>query len=118
MRREDGEIYYQALAQARLNLKLGINSETRYWAHRALAICPNCEDPWLLLAAVGSPRASLDYLEEALRIHPESRRAQQGILWARNRLIQSASPNSSQHLFSRGQEHQPGLQTLRLYSPK
>ncbi len=95
MRREDGEIYYQALAQARLNLKLGINSEARYWAHRALAICPHCEDPWLLLAAVGSPRASLDYLEEALRIHPESRRAQQGILWARNRLIQSASPTQA-----------------------
>lgn len=95
MRREDGEFYYQALAQARLNLKLGISSETRYWAHRALAICPECEDPWLLLAAVGSPRASLDYLEEALRIHPGSRRAQQGIIWARNRLVQSASPTQS-----------------------
>ena len=43
------------------------------------------EDPWLILAAVAKPRASIAYLEKALEINPDSPRALAGLQWARQR---------------------------------
>lgn len=54
----------------------------RRWAELALSIAPDQEEPWLYLAAVASPRASLYYLHRALEINPDSLRARQGIRWA------------------------------------
>jgi lipoprotein-anchoring transpeptidase ErfK/SrfK len=44
------------------------------------------EDPWLILAAVASPKASLQYIQRALKINPESARARRGMQWAMERL--------------------------------
>jgi hypothetical protein len=52
----------------------------------AAALCPDLEEPWLILAAVSSPRASVVYLEQALRINPKSERARMGMHWAVERL--------------------------------
>ena len=42
--------------------------------------------PWLLLAAVASPQASLGYLKRALQVNPNSPRARKGMEWAMKRL--------------------------------
>jgi len=44
------------------------------------------EDPWLILAAVASPRASVEYIRTALKINPNSPRARKGMEWAMQRL--------------------------------
>jgi len=60
------------------------------------ALCPELEEPWLILAAVGSPRASVAYLEKALRINPHSERARKGMQWAVGRLQkESEQPKSA-----------------------
>ena len=43
------------------------------------------EEPWLVLAAVASPKASINYLQEALQINPNSERAHKGMRWALSR---------------------------------
>jgi hypothetical protein len=47
---------------------------------------PNFEDPWLILATLSSPRASVAYLQRALEINPRSERAIKGMQWALDRL--------------------------------
>ena len=65
----------QALKQANEALQRGDKHAARYWAQVTAALVPGMEDPWLILAAVASPRASLAYLERALEINPNSQRA-------------------------------------------
>ncbi len=80
---------YQALENARQAVQRGDRQSARRWAERAVSLDPNQEEAWLILAAVGSPRASVAYLERALRINPASERARQGLVWARQRLGQA-----------------------------
>jgi lipoprotein-anchoring transpeptidase ErfK/SrfK len=49
-------------------------------------LAPQLEDPWLILAAVASPRASMSYIKRALQINPDSPRARKGMQWALKRL--------------------------------
>jgi lipoprotein-anchoring transpeptidase ErfK/SrfK len=76
----------KALENARISYHQGNHSETRYWARIAANINPNIEEPWLWLAAVSSPRASLAYLQKALSINPDSKRARLGMHWAIKRV--------------------------------
>lgn len=76
----------KALENARIAYYQGDHSKTRYWARVAANINPNIEEPWLWLAAVSSPRASIAYLEKALTINPRSKRAHEGMHWAIKRL--------------------------------
>ena len=82
----DSESGQQALLNARRAVQQGDRQTARRWAETAAAFCPDLEEPWLILAAVGSPRASVAYLERALRINPDSQRARQGMHWAASRL--------------------------------
>jgi len=75
----------QALKQAYAALQNGDRHAARYWAQITVAQIPNMEDPWLILAAVARPRASLAYLRRALEINPNSPRALAGLEWARQR---------------------------------
>ncbi len=86
----DPESAQQALLNARRAVQQGDRQAARRWAERSAALCPNLEEPWLILAAVGSPRASVAYLERALRINPHSERARKGMHWAVNRLRKEA----------------------------
>jgi hypothetical protein len=79
-----------AVEKARAALREGKRGEARQWAERAAALAPQMEDPWLVLAAVASPRASVEYIGKALTINPNSPRAQQGMQWAKGRLQESA----------------------------
>lgn len=86
-----------ALQQARQALNLGKRTEARRLAMEAARLDPQLEDAWLILAALGSPEASLRYLQRALEINPSSERAQRGMAWALKRQresSQSAQPTA------------------------
>jgi hypothetical protein len=84
--RTDPESAQQALLNARQAIQKGDRQAARRWAENAASLSPDLEEPWLILAAVGSPRASVVYLERALRINPNSERARKGMHWAAERL--------------------------------
>jgi lipoprotein-anchoring transpeptidase ErfK/SrfK len=81
----------QAIRNAMLALQRGDKASARQWAERAASLAPDLEQPWLILGAAASPRASIAYLEKALTINPDSVPAQQGLIWARKRLAQTSS---------------------------
>ena len=87
----------EALRQAYQALRQGDRRAARRWAERAAALAPEREDPWLILAALAAPEASLKYLQRALAINPGSRRARQGMHWAARRLRQTAPPAPLPH---------------------
>ncbi len=76
----------QALLNAQQAVRQGDRQTARRCAEIAASLSPDLEEPWLILAAVGSPRASVEYLEQALRINPQSERARLGMHWAVDRL--------------------------------
>ena len=76
----------KALKNAREALRDGNRSVARRWAEHAAKLAPQLEDPWLILAAVANPRASVAFIERALQINPDSPRARKGMQWALQRL--------------------------------
>jgi len=78
----------QAIQNAELELQRGHRQAARRWAEFAAAAAPELEAPWLILAALASPRASVAYLKHALTVNPQSGRARQGMRWAVQRLRQ------------------------------
>ena len=90
-----------AVQKAREALRDNNRTEARHWAEKAAALAPQMEDPWLILATVASPRASLEYVQRALKIEPDSPRARKALQWAMQRLNQTgglppAAPTSSE----------------------
>ncbi|MEN6409151.1 MAG: L,D-transpeptidase [Anaerolineaceae bacterium] len=75
-----------ASQQATLALRQGRRADARRWAQQAAALAPDQEEPWLMLAALASPRASVEYLQRALQINPASAAARKGMHWAAERL--------------------------------
>lgn len=102
----DSESGTKALLNARRAVQQGDRQAARRWAEIAAAVCPDLEEPWLILAAVGSPRASVAYLERALRINPQSERARQGMHWAAGRLRKETTKHkgASSHSEKRGRD--------------
>ena len=88
------EDFRKILLNAQHALQLGDRLAARRWAEMAVELGPDSEEAWLTLAAVASPRASINYLEQALKINPQSQRAQKGMHWAKERLLgeQPTSP--------------------------
>jgi lipoprotein-anchoring transpeptidase ErfK/SrfK len=78
----------QAIQNAKMELQRGYRQAARRWAEFAAAAAPELEEPWLILAALASPRASVAYLKRALQVNPQSGRARQGMRWAIQRLRQ------------------------------
>lgn len=76
----------QALVNAQLALKEGRHIEARAWASSAARLDPGLEAPWLILASLASPRASVEYLQRALQVNPGSQEAIRGLEWALSRL--------------------------------
>jgi lipoprotein-anchoring transpeptidase ErfK/SrfK len=77
---------FLALSRARDAYNCGESLEARRYASDAIQIDPNLEEAWLILAALGTPQASVAYLTMALRINPHNIKAQQELVWAYNRL--------------------------------
>ena len=78
--------YQEALQKARQAFRQGDHLSARYWAQQAAHLAPDQEEPWLWLAYVATPRASIDYVQRAMRINPDSPRARQAMHWAVKRL--------------------------------
>jgi lipoprotein-anchoring transpeptidase ErfK/SrfK len=81
------EDFHKILLNAQQSLRLGDRLAARHWAEIAVELDPNSEEAWLTMAAVASPRASINYLEQALKINPQSQQAQKGMQWAKARLL-------------------------------
>jgi peptide/nickel transport system permease protein len=94
--------FLQAIQNAQDALQHKDLRSTRYWAQLAVTLAPEREEPWLLLAAVADPRASLGYINQALKINPESERALNGRLWAQKRIEATRQKAATApHRFSR-----------------
>ena len=78
-----------AIEQARESLQLGDRSSARRYAEHAATLTPQSEEPWLILAALSSPRSSVAYFQKALDLNPNSSRALKGMEWAMRRLEES-----------------------------
>ena len=89
----------KALQNARDALRSGDRSTARRWAEQAAKLAPHLEDPWLILAAVASPRASVSFIQRALQINPDSPRARKGMQWALKRL-QEVPPGNGRKVLS------------------
>ncbi len=81
-----------AIYYAQLALKQGDRKAAQEWAVMALQVNPNQEEAWLILAAVSAPDDSIHYLQEALKINPDSSRARQGMQWALARKAAASPP--------------------------
>ena len=84
-----------ALLNARQAMQRGDRPAARAWARQAVTLAPEIEDPWLFLAALASPQASVAYVERALKINPDSQAARRGMDWAVERLNRLPAPQSS-----------------------
>lgn len=82
----------EAIQQACQALQRGEKRAVRHWAELALAQDSGREEAWLLLAAVSTPRASVEFLHRALQVNPNSERAKKGLGWALNRLREAPAP--------------------------
>ena len=78
----------ELIQKASQALGRGDKRAARTWAQLAVARAPQNEEPWLILAAVSSPQASLEYLKQALLVNPGSERAMRGLRWAQTRLAE------------------------------
>ena len=76
----------QAIQNAQSALQRKDKLSARHWAEMAASLAPEREEPWLLLAAVANPQASVGYLKQALKINPDSSRAKAGMDWALKRI--------------------------------
>lgn len=87
----------RAIREAYHALRQGDRRTARQWAEQAAALAPGLEEPWLLLGALSSPRASLAHMRRALAINPSSPRARQGIHWAVQRLREEPGSMPAPH---------------------
>ena len=84
--------YHFAIQQARQALKQSKRLAARRWAEQAASLDPEKEEPWLIIAALANPRASLEYLKHALEINPNSQHARKGMHWAVQRYRSEVLP--------------------------
>jgi lipoprotein-anchoring transpeptidase ErfK/SrfK len=97
-----------AIQNAQFALQKKQNLEARCLAMEAAELDPNFEDPWLILATLSSPQASVAYLQRALEINPHSERAAKGMQWALERLskVRDREESLGHKMTSSGQPNQ------------
>ena len=66
-------------------LKKDVNGALKY-AKTAVKLNPKLEEAWLILASVSNPKDSVEFLNRALEINPDSQKARKGMRWAASRL--------------------------------
>ena len=86
MNREMSEAVRLALIKAAEAMQQQNKTGAFEWASKAARLAPDIEEPWLIMAAVSHPQASLYYLDQALKINPQSQKAMKGVVWAQKRL--------------------------------
>jgi len=101
----------QALIQATSALQRGNKHAARRWAQLAASLAPDLEEPWLILAAVARPHASIAYLERALEINPESKRARAGLVWAHQQHARQHTNSAGRQLPAAAHRINPTIQS-------
>ena len=82
----------ELVVKAREALRRGDKSSARQLGGQAARLMPGMEDVWLVLAASDpNPRDALAYAQRALKINPQSTRAQRGVEWASRQLRQAGN---------------------------
>lgn len=81
-----------AIQQASAAFHRGDRRAARQWAQLAASLAPDNEEPWLILAAISTPQASMGYIRRALTLNPQSDRALRAWRWAQGRLAQEPQP--------------------------
>lgn len=81
-----------AIQQASAAFHRGDRRAARQWAQLAASLAPDSEEPWLILAAISTPQASMGYIRRALTLNPQSDRALRAWRWAQGRLAQEPQP--------------------------
>ncbi len=87
--------------QALEALTAGDKYQARSLAEKAIKINPRHEIPWLVLAAISPPEASLRFANEALKHNPKSIRARKAIRWALRRQRQKRSVTARRIIVNR-----------------
>ena len=105
----------QMIQNAAEAMRRGDKRTARTWAQIAASSAPEIEEPWLILAAVSSPRASIEYLKQALLVNPGSPRAMRGLSWARARLAKQPAQQPAAACMS---ATQPALSITRPISTR
>ena len=90
-------------------LKRGDRVTAQRQADLAASLAPDLEAPWLILAALSAPDASVAYARKALHANPASPKARQALIWAIQR---------QQSLAGQGQGEKPGPQVPPLVEPQ
>ncbi len=85
-----------ALHQAIEALRRGDRTQARRWASYAARLNPASEQPWLIMASLASPQASIAYLKIALEKNPHSQPARRGMHWAIARQRRGPRPHPPQ----------------------
>lgn len=88
----------QALQHAAEAIGRGDKRAARQWAQRAASLAPQNEEPWLMLASVSTPQASVEYIKQALIVRPGSERAMQALRWAQKRVAEQSSLAQTQRV--------------------
>jgi lipoprotein-anchoring transpeptidase ErfK/SrfK len=70
------------LKKASNAVRRGDKQTARNWASKAASLDQTDEKAWILMGMLGSPRASLEYFLNAIKINSENKRALQGMRWA------------------------------------
>jgi lipoprotein-anchoring transpeptidase ErfK/SrfK len=82
----------ELIVKAREALRRGDKPSARQLGEQAARLMPGMEDVWLVLAASApNPRDALAYAQRALKINPQSTRAQRGVEWASQQLRQAGN---------------------------
>jgi lipoprotein-anchoring transpeptidase ErfK/SrfK len=86
-----------ALHQAVQAMRRGDRAQARRWASLAARLDPSNEQPWLIMASLSAPRASIAYLRVALERNPKSQAARRGMHWAaqRQRRVQAENAEAA-----------------------
>ena len=92
------ESAYKVLDKAKEALNRGELQRARRLAFKAVKLAPEYEEPWLYLASVSSPDASIVYLKKALEINPSSKQAKKGMHWAIQRFRKSDKSRSPKRI--------------------
>lgn len=79
----------ELIQQAYRALRANDRTLARTLAGEAANLAPELEDPWLILSALATPKASLEYAEKALALAPGSPKALRALDWAKKRLEQA-----------------------------
>ena len=87
----------QALEKAQQALQKKNAQEALHWATLAVKTDASLVDAWLILAAVSNPQQGKMYLEKALQLDPDNRKAMKGLAWVEQKIREGSAESRIKH---------------------